>query len=75
MAGAPLSSLALYYLMQAFPAEMAAARGGGRNWHPAMRDPTGAACSRRNLLAMSQWRTLYLFELGLATLSLAAVLA
>ena len=74
MAGAPLSSLALYYLMQAFPAEWrlrAVVVGIGI---PQCATPLARLFSPE-LLAMSQWRTLYLFELGLATLSLAAVLA
>ncbi len=74
MAGAPLSSLALYYLMQAFPAEWrlrAIVVGIGI---PQCATPLARLFSPE-LLAMSQWRTLYLFELGLATMSLAAVLA
>ena len=74
MAGAPLSSLALYYLMQAFPAEWrlrAVVVGIGI---PQCATPLARLFSPE-LLAMSQWRTLYLFELGLATLSLASVLA
>jgi MFS family permease len=74
MAAAPLGSLALYYLMQAFPAEWrlrAVVVGIGI---PQCATPLARLFSPE-LLAMSQWRTLYLFELGLATLSLAAVLA
>ncbi|WP_085810790.1 MFS transporter [Sphingomonas sp. TZW2008] len=74
MAGAPLSSLALYYLMQAFPAGWrlrAVVVGIGI---PQCATPLARLFSPE-LLAMSQWRTLYLFELGLAALSLAAVLA
>lgn len=74
MAGAPLSSLALYYLMQAFPAEWrlrAVVVGIGI---PQCATPLARLFSPE-LLAISQWRMLYLFELGLATLSLAAVLA
>ena len=74
MAGAPLGSLALYYLMQAFPAEWrlrAVVAGIGI---PQCATPLARLFSPE-LLAMSQWRTLYLFELGLAALSLAAVLA
>ncbi|MEG3089428.1 MFS transporter [Sphingomonas sp. PB4P5] len=74
MAGAPLSSLALYYLMQSFKPEWrlrAVVVGIGI---PASATPLARLFSPE-LLAMSQWRTLYLFELGLATLSLAAVLA
>lgn len=74
MAGAPLGSLALYYLMQAFPAQWrlrAVVVGIGI---PQCATPLARLFSP-DLLAMSQWRTLYLFELGLATLSLAAVMA
>jgi MFS family permease len=74
MAAAPLGSLALYYLMQAFPAEWrlrAVVVGIGI---PQCATPLARLFSPE-LLAMSQWRTLYLFELGLAALSLAAVLA
>jgi MFS family permease len=74
MAGAPISSLALYYLMQAFPARWrlrAIVIGIGV---PQCATPLARLFSPE-LLAMSQWRTLYLFELGMATMSLAAVLA
>ena len=74
LAAAPLSSLALYYLMQAFPVEWrlrAVVVGIGI---PQCATPLARLFSPE-LLAMSQWRTVYLFELGLATLSLAAVLA
>ncbi|WP_341207601.1 MFS transporter [uncultured Sphingomonas sp.] len=74
MAGAALNTFALYYLMQAFPA----------NWRlraivlgigiPQLATPLARLFSPE-LLSMSQWRTLYLFELGLSALSLAAVLA
>lgn len=74
MAGAPLSTFALYYLMQAFPAKWrlrAVVVGIGI---PQCATPLARLFSPE-LLSMSQWRTLYLFELGLAVLSLAAVLA
>lgn len=74
LAGAPLSSLALYYLMQAVPPAhrlRAIVVGIGI---PQCATPLARLFSPE-LLAMSQWRTLYLFELGLAALSLAAVLA
>ena len=74
MAGAPLGTLALYYLMQAFPARWrlrAVVAGIGI---PQCATPLARLFSPE-LLALSQWRTLYLFELGLATISLAAVLA
>lgn len=72
MAGAALSSLALYYMMQALPARWrlkAVVIGIGI---PQCATPLARLFSP-DLLAMSQWRTLYLFELGLALLSLAAV--
>jgi MFS family permease len=74
MTAAPLTSLALYYFMQAFRAEWrlrAVVVGIGI---PQCATPLARLFSPE-LLAMSQWRTLYLFELGLAVLSLAAVLA
>ncbi|SEK94586.1 hypothetical protein SAMN05216382_1162 [Sphingomonas palmae] len=74
MAGAPISSLALYYLMQSFPAKWrlrAVVVGIGV---PQCATPMARLFSP-DLLAMSQWRTLYLFELGLAAMSLAAVIA
>lgn len=74
MAGAALNTFALYYLMQAFPAKWrlrAIVLGIGV---PQCATPLARLFSP-DLLAMSQWRTLYLFELGLAALSLAAVLA
>ena len=72
MAGAPVSSLCLYYMMQALPAKWrlkAVVVGIGI---PQCATPLARLFSPE-LLAMSQWRTLYLFELGLALVSLAAV--
>jgi len=74
MAAAALSSLDLYYMMQALPAKWrlkAVVIGIGV---PQCATPLARLFSPE-LLAMSQWRTLYLFELGLALLSLAAVAA
>lgn len=74
MAGAALSTFALYYFMQAFPAPWrlrAIVVGIGV---PQCATPLARLFSPE-LLAMSQWRTLYLFELGMAAMSLAAVLA
>jgi MFS family permease len=74
MAAAALSSLGLYYMMQALPAKWrlkAVVIGIGV---PQCATPLARLFSPE-LLAMSQWRTLYLFELGLALLSLAAVAA
>ncbi|MBB4618807.1 MFS transporter [Sphingomonas abaci] len=74
MAAAALSSLGLYYMMQALPAKWrlkAVVVGIGV---PQCATPLARLFSPE-LLAMSQWRTLYLFELGLALLSFAAVAA
>ena len=74
MAGAALSTFALYYFMQAFPAPWrlrAIVVGIGV---PQCATPLARLFSPE-LLAMSQWRTLYLFELGMTAMSLAAVLA
>lgn len=72
MAGAALSSLSLYYMMQALPTKWrlrALVVGIGI---PQCATPLARLFSPE-LLAMSQWRTLYLFEFGLALLSLVAV--
>jgi MFS family permease len=72
MAGAALSSLCLYYMMQALPAKWrlkGVVLGIGV---PQCAIPLARLFSP-DLLVMSQWRALYLFELGLALLSLAAV--
>lgn len=72
MAGAAISSLGLYYMMQALKAEWrlkAVVIGIGI---PQCATPLARLFSP-DLLAMSQWRTLYLFEFGLALLSFAAV--
>ncbi|MDP1027714.1 MFS transporter [Sphingomonas sp. KR1UV-12] len=72
MVGASVSSLCLYYMMQALPAKWrlkAVVLGIGV---PQCATPLARLFSP-DLLALSQWRTLYLFELGLALLSLAAV--
>lgn len=74
MAAAPLSTFALYYIMQSVPAP-ARLRGVVLGIGvPQCATPLARLFSP-DLLAMSQWRTLYLFELGLAILSVAAVLA
>ena len=74
MAAAPLSTFALYYIMQAVPATQrlrGVVLGIGV---PQCATPLARLFSP-DLLAMSEWRALYLFELGLAVLSVAAVLA
>ncbi|WP_242187724.1 MFS transporter [Sphingomonas sp. CARO-RG-8B-R24-01] len=72
MAGAALSSLSLYYMMQALPTKWrlrALVIGIGI---PQCATPLARLFSP-DLLAMSQWRALYQFEFGLALLSLVAV--
>ena len=72
MAAAALSSLGLYYMMQALPAKWrlkAVVIGIGI---PQCAVPLARLFSP-DLLAMSQWRALYMFEFGLALVSLAAV--
>ncbi len=74
MAAAPLSTFALYYVMQALSARArlrAVVLGIGI---PQCATPLARLVSP-DLLAMDEWRAIYLFELGLAMLSLAAVLA
>jgi MFS family permease len=73
MAGAALSSLALYYMMQALPAKWrlkGAVIGIGI---PQLATPLARLFSTE-LLAFGEWRTLYIFEGGLALITLAAVL-
>jgi MFS family permease len=74
MAAAPLGSLALYYTMQSFPTEWRMRGVVVGIGIPQCATPLARLFSPE-LLAMSQWRTLYLFELGLALMSLAGVLA
>ncbi|MBB4154340.1 MFS family permease [Sphingomonas jinjuensis] len=72
MAGAPLSSLCLYYMMQSLPAKWrlkGVVLGIGV---PQCATPLARLFSPE-LLAMSQWRTLYLFELGMVLVSFAGV--
>ena len=72
MAGAALSSLGLYYMMQALKPEWrlkAVVIGVGI---PQCATPLARLFSPE-LLAMAQWRALYLFEFGLALMSFAAV--
>lgn len=73
MVGAALSSLAIYYQIQAFPAKhrlKALTIGIGT---AQMAIPLARLFSSE-LLQLNEWRGLYLFELGLALLSLAGVL-
>ncbi|WP_413737322.1 MFS transporter [Sodalis sp. RH21] len=73
MVGAALSSLSIYYQIQAFPAKhrlKALTIGIGASQ---VAIPLARLFSSE-LLALNEWRGLYIFELGLALLSLAGVL-
>lgn len=74
MVGAALSSLGLYYTLQAFPAKhrlkgLVLGLGFSQLALPLAR------IFSSGLLEFGEWRGLYLFELGLALVSLACVLA
>lgn len=74
LCGAALSSLGIYYMIQAFPAKhrlKALVVGIGLSQ---LSIPLARIFST-DLLQMGEWRGLYTFELGLALLSLAGVLA
>lgn len=73
MVGAALSSLSIYYQIQAFPAKhrlkgLTIGIGASQVAIPLAR------LFSSELLALNEWRGLYLFELGLALLSLGGVL-
>ncbi|WP_297840145.1 MFS transporter [Pseudomonas sp.] len=73
MVGAALSSLGLYYMIQAFPQRWrtkALVLGLGMSQ---LALPLARLVSE-DLLLISEWRGLYLFELGMALLSLGCVL-
>ncbi|EJL03429.1 MULTISPECIES: MFS transporter [Pseudomonas] len=73
MVGAALSSLGLYYMVQAFPAKWrlkALVLGLGTSQ---LALPLARLFSE-DLLQIAEWRGLYLFELGMALLSLGCVL-
>ncbi|EKG31129.1 MFS transporter [Pseudomonas avellanae] len=73
MVGAPLSTLGLYYMIQAFPQKWrlkALVLGLGT---AQLATPLARLVSE-DLLQIAQWRGLYLFELGMALLSLGCVL-
>ena len=72
MAGAAVSSLALYYIMQALPAKWRLKGVVIGIGIPQCATPLARLFSP-DLLAASEWRTLYLFEFGLALLCFAAV--
>lgn len=74
LCGAALNSLGIYYMIQAFPAQhrlKALAIALGMTQLPI---PLARVFSTE-LLQLGEWRGLYLFELGLALLALAGVLA
>ncbi|HVJ38631.1 MAG TPA: MFS transporter [Stenotrophomonas sp.] len=74
LVGAALSSLGLYYMIQAFPAKhrlKAVVTGLGLTQ---LALPLARVFSTE-LLEFGEWRGLYLFELGLAVFALACVLA
>ncbi|OLS62307.1 MFS transporter [Pseudomonas putida] len=73
MVGAALSSLGLYYMIQAFPAQwrlkaMVLGLGASQLAVPLAR------VFSEDLLQIAEWRGLYLFELGLALAALGCVL-
>jgi MFS family permease len=73
MVGAALSSLGLYYMIQAFPAQwrlkaMVLGLGASQLAIPLAR------VFSEDLLQIAEWRGLYLFELGLALAALGCVL-
>jgi MFS family permease len=73
MVGAALSSLGLYYMIQAFPAKWrmkALVLGLGT---AQLATPLARLVSE-DLLQIAEWRGLYLFELGMCLLSLGCVL-
>lgn len=73
MVGAALTSLGLYYMIQAFPAKWrlkAVVLGLGTSQ---LALPLARLFSE-DLLQIAEWRGLYLFELGMALLSLGCVL-
>jgi MFS family permease len=72
LAGAALSTLGMYYMMQALPAKWRLKGLVIGIGIPQCATPLARLFSPE-LLAMSQWRALYLLELGLALLSLASV--
>jgi MFS family permease len=73
MAGAALTSLALYYMMQALPMKWRLQSIVIGISLPQLATPLARLFSTE-LLAFGEWRTLYLFEFGLAVIALAAVL-
>jgi MFS family permease len=74
VAAAPLTTLAIFYLLQAFPAARRLSAFVLAFGLPLVATPL-ARCNSPDLLELGQWRTLYLMELALVLVTLAAVLA
>jgi MFS family permease len=71
--GAPLTTLGLYYMMQALPAKWRLKAMMVGIVIPQLATPLARLFST-DLLEFQQWRTLYVFEFGMALVALAAVL-
>jgi MFS family permease len=74
IAGAALSTLGLYYTLQAFPRRETRLRGIALSMGMSQLAQPLAYLFSSELLQLAEWRGLYVFELGLALLSLACVL-
>jgi MFS family permease len=74
MVGAALSTLGLYYTLQAFPRRETRLRGTALALGIAQLPQPIAYLFSTELLELGEWRGLYIFELGLALISLACVL-
>jgi MFS family permease len=74
MVGAALSTLGLYYTLQAFPRRETRLRGTALALGISQLAQPIAYLFSTELLQLGEWRGLYIFELGLALLSLACVL-
>jgi MFS family permease len=74
MVGAALSTLGLYYTLQAFPRRETRLRGTALALGMSQLAQPLAYLFSSELLQLGEWRGLYIFELGLALISLACVL-
>lgn len=74
VAAAPLTTLAVFYMLQAFPQPQRLAAFVLAFGLPLVATPL-ARCFSPDVLELGQWRTLYLIELALVLATLAAVLA
>jgi MFS family permease len=74
MVAAALSTLGLYYILQAFPRKEMRPRGTALAFGLAQVPLPLAYLFSSDLLEFGEWRGLYIFELGLALFSLACVL-